>query len=147
MATKVVNVKVKHIRPKYHDLKEWCEDPKNVYIARGGIVFITGDDGKKRRYPPHDSIFANPYKVGDDRESAIEKYRRHIHEKIDSGEIMQNDLDSLRGKNLGCWCKPDACHGDVLLEILEEASSAKASKVSPDGYLLDDDGYVVVKFV
>lgn len=29
-----------------------------------------------------------------------------------------NDLASLRGKNLACWCKPDApCHADVLLEI------------------------------
>jgi len=85
-----------------------------------------------------------PYKVGDDRESAIEKYRRHIHKKIDSGEITQSDLDSLRGKNLGCWCKPDACHGDVLLEILAETDTPK---VPPDGYALDDDGYVIVKFV
>jgi hypothetical protein len=27
-------------------------------------------------------------------------------------------LESLRGKNLACWCKPgEPCHADVLLEI------------------------------
>ena len=25
----------------------------------------------------------------------------------------------LKGKVLGCWCKPDDCHGDVLVEIVE----------------------------
>lgn len=26
----------------------------------------------------------------------------------------------LRGKRLGCWCEPHACHGDVLAEIANE---------------------------
>jgi hypothetical protein len=26
----------------------------------------------------------------------------------------------LRGKVLGCWCKPLACHGDVLARIANE---------------------------
>jgi len=31
--------------------------------------------------------------------------------------ILQN-LPELRGKNLACWCKPDApCHADVLLKL------------------------------
>lgn len=25
----------------------------------------------------------------------------------------------LEGKNLGCWCKPEACHGDILVELIE----------------------------
>ena len=27
----------------------------------------------------------------------------------------------LRGKVLGCWCSPRACHGDILLEIANSA--------------------------
>lgn len=27
------------------------------------------------------------------------------------------DLHELRGKILGCWCKPKACHGDVLARL------------------------------
>jgi hypothetical protein len=26
-------------------------------------------------------------------------------------------LPELRGKDLVCWCAPDACHADVLLEL------------------------------
>ena len=30
-------------------------------------------------------------------------------------------LGELEGKTLGCWCKPDqACHGDILIELLKE---------------------------
>jgi Domain of unknown function (DUF4326) len=109
----VCNVKVAHIRPQYQNLKEWCEDPNNVYIGRRGIVFID-----KVRYPTKDSIYANPYKVSKTltREDVIRMYRDYIIKKISSGEI---DIEALRGKNLGCWCKPEACHGDVLIELLE----------------------------
>jgi len=26
-------------------------------------------------------------------------------------------LPELRGKVLGCWCAPKACHGDVLVSL------------------------------
>jgi hypothetical protein len=39
------------LRPKYKNLKEWCEDKNNVYIRRGGIVFIDNE-----RYPKSDSV-------------------------------------------------------------------------------------------
>jgi hypothetical protein len=31
-------------------------------------------------------------------------------------------LGELRGKVLGCWCKPAACHGDILARLADEAS-------------------------
>jgi Domain of unknown function (DUF4326) len=27
-------------------------------------------------------------------------------------------LPGLNGKVLGCWCKPEPCHRDVLMELL-----------------------------
>jgi len=33
-----------------------------------------------------------------------------------------DEFRQLRGKTLGCWCKPEACHGDVLLELLQDDS-------------------------
>ena len=104
----VVNVKVRYIRPRYHNLKEWCEDPDNVYIGRQGVVFVDGV-----RYPPRASPFANPYKVGRDgtREEVILKYKEYIIKK-------DVDFSILKGKRLGCWCKPEGCHGDVLLELI-----------------------------
>lgn len=27
----------------------------------------------------------------------------------------------LKGKVLGCWCKPKECHGDILAELADES--------------------------
>ena len=112
--TEVINVKVAHIRPKYHDLRAWMNDTENnMYIGRRGIVFIDGE-----RFPKEDSVWCNPYKIGKDgtREEVNIKYRAHISEKIASMG-MREELRTLRGKRLGCWCKPEPCHGDILLEL------------------------------
>lgn len=116
--TDVVNVKVKYIRPKYANLMEWMEDENNVYIGRKGIVFING-----KRFPNSDSIWANPYKVKDvGRTEAIEMYRTYIINKLRNENSNQrnlfNELARLKGKNLGCWCVPEPCHGDVIVEMI-----------------------------
>ena len=65
------------------------------------------------------SKWGNPYKIGgkSTRELVIEHYRKKIIE--DSEFITQIKLE-LKGKILGCWCAPLACHGDVLAEIANE---------------------------
>ena len=90
------------------------QDSNNVYIGRRGIVFI-----ESVRYPPNDSVWCNPFKIGKDgtREEVLSKYEQYIIMKINSGIL---NLDILRGKTLGCWCKPEACHGDILIRLLEE---------------------------
>jgi hypothetical protein len=119
LSTNVVCVKVKSIRPRYQDLKKWMEDPHNVYIGRRGIVFID-----KVRFPKEDSMWANPFKVGKDgtREEVINKYRNYINSQRKSGQITDQQLLELKGKTLGCWCKPDPCHGDVLVEMIASLS-------------------------
>lgn len=119
--TTVCNVMVKYIRPEYQNLKEWCEDPRNVYIGRKGVVFVDGE-----RYPKKDSGWANPYKMdaskGVTREEVIEKYRLYITKRILLEPELEEQLSQLKGKRLGCWCKENACevacHGDVLLSLI-----------------------------
>ena len=70
----------------------------DVYIGRGskwGNKFVVGMDGN--------------------REEVIRKYRRWI---MKDGRLLLC-LEELRGKVLGCFCKPLACHGDVLVELVE----------------------------
>ena len=112
----VSNCKVKYIRPTYNNLKEWMDDVNNVYIGRAGVVFID-----KQRFPKTSSNFANPFKIGKDgdRDDVIKKYKVYITEKLENNISLKNELLTLKGKNLGCWCHPEPCHGDVLLEILE----------------------------
>lgn len=113
----VVNCKVQYIRPEYNNLEEWMQDENNVYIGRAGVVFIN-----KQRYPKHPSKFANPFKIGKDgtREDVIDKYKEYIINKINSNEISTQELLSLKGKQLGCWCHPEMCHGDILLDLIEQ---------------------------
>jgi hypothetical protein len=33
---------------------------------------------------------------------------------------LMASLHELRGKTLGCWCKPKACHGDILARLANE---------------------------
>lgn len=44
----------------------------------------------------------------------IEKYRNWL---LKNPELL-SQLEELRGKWLVCHCAPKACHGDVLLELL-----------------------------
>jgi hypothetical protein len=46
------------------------------------------------------------------REEAIAKYRERL-----LSSPLRHVLHELRGKVLGCWCKPLPCHGDVLAEM------------------------------
>ena len=112
--TSVVDVHVESLRPKYDNLKEWCEEEQNVYIARGGIVFVDG-----KRYPPQSSKWCNPFtrKVYGDR--CVELYAAHLDNLLrDPDNVAEFKL--LRGKQLGCWCKPGPCHGDIMVQRLRE---------------------------
>ena len=65
------------------------------------------------------SKWGNPFHIGVDgsRAEVIEKYKAWLL----THPTLMNDLEQLRGLRLGCYCKPKACHGDVIVEILEGA--------------------------
>src|SRR6185437_6301103 len=60
------------------------------------------------------SKWGNPFVIGRDgtREQVVAKYERWL---LDSE--LREDVAELRGKVLGCWCAPKACHGDVLTRL------------------------------
>jgi hypothetical protein len=89
----------------------------NVYIGRARVVFIDGI-----RYPFEDSIWANPYKNTEtqSREQVLKLYRVYIEEKLKSNPLLVKELMKLYGKKLGCWCKPECCHGDILVELINK---------------------------
>ena len=91
-----------------------CKKEKyNVYIGRPskwGNPFTHWPDG---------TTLAKH--VVEDREAAVNAYREWITNG--DGKHLLNDLHELKGgKILGCWCKPQACHGDVLLELLDKST-------------------------
>jgi len=64
------------------------------------------------------SKWGNPYVIGrdGDRAEVIRKYEQYL---IGNKDLM-NSLHELRSKVLGCWCSPQACHGDVLLKLIKQ---------------------------
>ena len=68
------------------------------------------------------SVWGNPYVIGrdGDRESVIAKYVILMSKRFNEDHwLWYNRLKELKGKNLVCYCKPKACHGDVLEELIE----------------------------
>lgn len=64
------------------------------------------------------SKWGNPYQIGihGTRDEVIQKYR----DMILGNRTLMAALPELRGKTLGCWCAPEACHGDVLIELANQ---------------------------
>lgn len=73
------------------------------------------------------SKWGNPFVIGKDGDRArvIQKYREWL---IQQPNLMAA-LPELKGKTLGCWCSPQACHGDVLAEMAG-APNSELSKPS-----------------
>lgn len=84
--------------------------PYDVYIGRPskwGNPFTHKQDGKTlAKY------------IVSSRDEAVEAYREWITNG--EGKHLMSDLHELKGKVLGCWCKPLSCHGDILAELVAE---------------------------
>jgi hypothetical protein len=92
------------------------------------------------------SIFGNPFThkegtqaavVVGSRAEAIQAFRDWlagtVYQEIEP-ERRQAILDaipSLKGKVLGCWCAPLACHGDVLAELANGKPTPRLPIVAP----------------
>ena len=84
--------------------------PYDVYIGRPGKwgnPFTHRQDGKTlAKY------------IVSSRDEAVEAYREWIING--EGKHLINDLHELKNKVLGCWCKPQFCHGDILSELVSK---------------------------
>lgn len=92
-----------------------------------GAIYIGRANGRRRLAR---SPWANPWAIRGDpriperRDYVIDLYRVGL---TTGGRAQLADLPLLRGKALSCWCRHDgeprtaatACHGDVLVELLE----------------------------
>ena len=102
------------------DIEQWVRDPNNVYIGRGHPSI------------PDDipTIWGNPFhdiSTTEKRIESINQYRLHV---LDTKALLDK-LPELRNKTLGCTCKPDLCHGDVLHELERLRRSSNKNKKSP----------------
>jgi len=62
--------------------------------------------------------WGNPFPIGPrlTREEALTAYELHIRRRPD----LLARLPELIGKRLGCVCAPLPCHGDILIQLMQE---------------------------
>jgi hypothetical protein len=117
-------IEVGNVRKYIKDRKLQPLPPYTVYIGRANP-----------RYGLKKSPLANPFKITlvDYREAVIGKYRTLTRGWLRPGSagypvgyLQSAELSRLRSLHkehgkllLLCWCKPKACHGDVIKEVLE----------------------------
>lgn len=80
------------------------------------------------------SPWGNPFKMMGESQRAyvIELYRHFLRERLRQDSTI---LRPLEGKRLACWCAPLACHGDVILEVLDAPSIDEW--IDPHGTFID----------
>ncbi len=73
------------------------------------------------------SYWGNPhsmYEKGESREEVIRKFKYDFdYDNFPNKE--KSKVHQLAGKKLGCFCKPQACHGDVLANYLNSLDDEK----------------------
>jgi hypothetical protein len=102
-------------------------EPYDVYIGRAGH----GQDG----------YFGNPIRLGrkNTREDVLHQYAKWFAERVRTDADFRRRVLALRGKRLGCFCKPLACHGDVIAVWVD----AQIVSESTEHVLVDaGNGYV-----
>lgn len=70
-----------------------------------------------------DTQFGNPFRLEKDggdytRKESVNRYETWFKKKIQTEPDFYEEVKKLQGETLGCWCKPKACHGDVILAYL-----------------------------
>lgn len=78
-------------------------DAYDVYIGRAGHGF--------------DGYFGNPYSAAS-RTVNIQFFESYFYGRVEKDPLFRARVLALKGKRLGCFCKPKACHGEVIAEYL-----------------------------
>jgi len=105
----VVNVKKAClVKRGIANFQEWAAREDAVYIGRNMSFYVPGAIGSK---------WQNPFPVKKyGRDECLALYETFIREH----PTLYNELGELKGKELGCWCCPEPCHGHVLMRLLKD---------------------------
>lgn len=80
---------------------------------------VTGRFVPNSVYIGRPSKWGNPFVIGIDgtRDEVIDKYIDWI---ITQSDLIEEMKKELTGKHLICWCAPLPCHGDVILNLINQ---------------------------
>jgi len=83
-------------------------DAYDIYIGR------STKKGKR-------NVLSNPYQIGPDgdRDEVLRKFAYDFPIKWKTDLEFRKAVLTCRGKRLGCFCKPNDCHGDIIVLFLD----------------------------
>jgi len=83
------------------------KEPYDQYIGRAG----KGKDG----------YYGNPFPLlpNEERGTTLERYKKYFYNRLETDIEFKTKILALKGLTLGCFCKPKACHGDIIKEYLD----------------------------
>lgn len=84
------------------------KEPYDIYIGRPSIWGNPFTHIKDRKTKAEFLV--------ETREDAVIAYEKWIR----NNPPLLGKLIELKGKTLGCWCKPKSCHGDILIKLIKE---------------------------
>jgi len=105
---KVISIKVNNlILLSYDNLEDWLKKPSHISTNINMTRYVKGATESK---------WANKFSIKKyGRDGCIKKYEKWIRESD-----LINQINELNGFTLGCWCKPDDCHGNILVKLFKE---------------------------
>ena len=84
------------------------------HIAEGRPATDVYIGHRSNRFGLAESIWANPhYKDDCTQEEKVERFEVYLKTRPD----LLARVHEVKGNRLVCWCKPKACHGDVLAKL------------------------------
>ena len=106
----------------YKSFSQWYDGENNVYIGRNA--------GKYTQRGVCDSKWANPFICCDwdaaKTEWVVEELVKSYEKYVIKNVLLMNSLHELKGKQLGCWCKPG--DGDVLVKLYKQMYEQQPSE-------------------
>jgi len=68
-----------------------------------------------------DGYFGNPIRLSanEPKGATLERYETYFYKRLSEDEEFRRRIHELKGKILGCFCKPFPCHGDIIKRYLD----------------------------
>jgi hypothetical protein len=105
----VVNVRKAALRERgFDDFIDWVTDPSHIYIGRNMNFYVKGALG---------SPWQNPFPL---KKYSVKQSLAMYEDHVRNGPLFDRLSDLAGARELGCWCHPAPCHGEVLVKLLRE---------------------------
>jgi len=80
---------------------------------------------KHTLYIGRPTVWGNPFVIGKDgnREEVIKKYEEYARNNKSLMRLISVLHEDII---LGCWCAPEACHGDIIIKLWKEIHEQKS---------------------